>query len=427
MTHRGTFAGFCAVGALLVGVGGAPARADAVEDFYKNARMSMYIGYTAGGGYDRYARLLARHMERHIPGKPNIVPRQYTGAGGLRVANSIFNVFPQDGTAIGAFGRQSPLEALTGNKKAKFVGNEFNWIGSANREYSVCAFWHTSPIKTTDDLFKKGPIVGGNGAGSGTDIQAMMLNNLIGTKLTLITGFPGGVDINLAMERGEVHGRCAWSWSSVVATQADWVKDKKIVFPLQIAAKAHPDLKDVPLVGKFIKNDRDRQILDVVLAPLTIGRPYAVGPRVPTERVEALRAAFDANMKDEKFRAEAEKGRLPIDPADGKEVQALMDKLYALPPDIIKGAGDAISHTNNIEISQARIPVTTVMGNISKVQREGRSVSWSGEGKKGKLSVGGKTKVMVAGKAAKRGMLKAGMECSFKVRGAQQALAIDCK
>jgi hypothetical protein len=132
-------------------------------------------------------------------------------------------------------------------------------------------------------------------------------------------------------------------------------------------------------------------------------------------------------MKDEKFRAEAKKGRLPIDPANGKEVQALMDKLYALPPDIIKGAGEAISHTNNIEISQAKIPVTTVMGKISKVQREGRRVSWSGEGKKGKLSVGGKTKVMVAGKKAKRGVLKAGMKCSFKVRGAQQALEIDCK
>ena len=160
--------------------------------------------------------------------------------------------------------------------------------------------------------------------GSGTDIQAMMLNNLMGTKLRLISGYPGGVDINLAMERGEVHGRCAWSWSSVIATQKNWVDQKKVVFPLQIALVKHKDLQDVPLVTEFITKKKDRQALELILSSLTMGRPFVVGPKVPADRVVILRAAFDATMKDKKFLAEAKKGRLPINPVSGKGIQKLL-------------------------------------------------------------------------------------------------------
>jgi tripartite-type tricarboxylate transporter receptor subunit TctC len=420
--------GVFAAGSLLAGFGAAPVAADSVSDFYKNKRVTMYIGYSAGGGYDRYGRTVGRHMSRHIPGKPSITPKNYTGAGGMRLANALFSAFKQDGTSIGIIGRQVPLEDLIGNPKVKFKANKFNWLGSANQEYSVCAFWHKSPIKTTDDLFNKVPIVGGTGAGSGTDTQAMVLNNLIGTRLRLITGYPGGADINLAMEKGEVHGRCAWSWSSVLSTRSKWLKDKKVLFPLQIAKTSHPDLKHVPLVGKFIKNEKDRKALDIVLTGLVMGRPFAIGPKVPAERVKALRAAFMATMSDPKFLAEAKKGRLPIAAVSGQEIQALLAELYALPKDIIDHAANAMSNKNNINITQAKLKVSSYKGNITKVKRGGRRVSWKGGGKKGKLRVSGsKTKIMVGGKKAKRKALKPGMSCTFKVLGAQAAMNIDCK
>jgi tripartite-type tricarboxylate transporter receptor subunit TctC len=401
------------------------AMADSVADFYKGKRATMFIGYSAGGGYDRYGRSVARHIGRHIPGNPRIVSKNYTGAGGMRLANSIYNTFKQDGRSLAIIGRQIPLEDLTGNKKAKFKANKFNWLGSANQETSTCAFWHTSPIKTVDDMFTKNPIVGGVGTGAGGE-YAMLLNNLAGTKLRLITGYPGGVDINLAMERGEVHGRCAWSWSSIQSTAKKWVDQKKVVFPIQIAMTKHKDLPNVPLVGEFIKNKLDRQALRVILAPLTMGRPFAVGPKVPADRVVALRAAFDATMKDKTFLKEAKKGRLPINPASGADIQKLLAGLYALPANVIKHAGDALSRTNNIKISKAVVKTYVHKGKITNVKRGGKRVKWKGKGKKGKLRVGGKTKVSVAGKKSKRKALKVGMSCTFTVKGAQKALKIDC-
>lgn len=415
-----------AVGVLALAAGSSGALAQSAKEFFKGKRMSMYIGYTAGGGYDRYARTLARHMGRHIPGNPSFTPRNYTGAGSMRLTNALYNTLKQDGTNIATVGRTIPLEHLTGNPKAKFNANKMHWLGSINQETSTCAFWHTSPIKTVDDLFNKNPIVGGTGVGSGTDTQAMMLNNLMGTKLRLISGYPGGVDINLAMERGEVHGRCAWSWSSVLATRKKWVEEKKVVFPIQIALKPHKDLMDVPLVTSFITKKKDRQALELILSALTMGRPFVVGPKVPVDRVAVLRAAFDATMKDKKFLAEAKKGRLPVNPVSGKEVQELLAGLYVLPPDVIKHAGDAISKTNNIKITQAVVKTYVHKGEITKVRRGGRRVSWKGGGTKGKLRVGGKTKIMVSGSKAKRGSLKVGMKCTFTVKGAERALKIDC-
>jgi len=417
---------FVCAGLAMLAAGAAPAAASGVSDFYKGKILAMYIGHSAGGGYDRYARTVARHMTRHIPGNPRIVSKNYPGAGGLRLANAIYNTFKQDGTNLAIIGRQIPLEDLIGNKKAKFKANKFNWLGSANQETSLCVFWHTSPIKTIDDLFKKNPIVGATGTGAGGE-YAMMLNNLLGTNLRMITGYPGGVDINLAMERGEVDGRCAWSWSSITSTAGKWLEQKKIVFPIQIAMTKHKDLADVPLVTEFIKNDRDRKALSVILAPLTMGRPFAVGPKVPADRVAALRAAFEATMKDETFLKEAKRGRLPINPGSGEDIQKLIAGLYALPADVIKHAADALSRTNNIKISKAVIKTYVHKGKITRIKRGGKRVKWKGKGSKGKLRVGGKTKVTIAGNMAKRKALKVGMKCTFTVKGAQKALKIDCK
>ncbi|MCZ6447665.1 MAG: hypothetical protein O6831_05435 [Alphaproteobacteria bacterium] len=418
--------GALAMGALALAAASGAAMAQSAKSFYKGKRMTMYIGYSAGGGYDRYGRTLGRHMGRHIPGNPRFTAKNYTGAGSMRLANSLYNTIKQDGTNVATFGRQVPLEHLTGNPKAKFNANKFNWLGSINQETSTCAFWHTSGIKTVDDLFNKNPIVGGTGVGSGTDIQAMMLNNLMGTKLRLISGYPGGVDINLAMERGEVHGRCAWSWSSVIATRKKWVDEKKIVIPLQIALFPHKDLMHVPLVTKYITKKKDRQALELILAGLVMGRPFAVGPKVPADRVVILQAAFDATMKDKKFIAEAKKGRLPLNPVSGKGVQKLLAGLYALPQEVIDHARDAMSKTNNITITKAVVKTYVHKGKITKIKRGGKRVSWKGGGAKGKLRVGGKTKITVSGKKAKRKALKKGMSCTFTVKGAQKALKISC-
>ncbi len=418
--------GALAIGALAMAAGSGAAMAQSAKSFYKGKRMTMYIGYSAGGGYDRYGRTLGRHMGRHIPGNPRFIAKNYTGAGSMRLANSLYNTMKQDGTNVATIGRQVPLEHLTGNPKAKFNANKFHWLGSINQETSVCAFWHTSPVKTVDDMFNKNPIVGGTGVGSGTDIQAMMLNNLIGSKLRLISGYPGGVDINLAMERGEVHGRCAWSWSSVIATQKNWVDQKKVVFPLQIALTKHKDLQNVPLVTEFITLKKDRQALELILSALTMGRPFAVGPKVPADRVVILRAAFDATMKDKKFLAEAKKGRLPVNAVSGKDVQKLLAGLYTLPKEVIDHARDAMSKTNNITITKAVVKTYVHKGEITKIKRGGKRVSWKGGGVKGKLRVGGKTKITVSGKKAKRKALKKGMSCTFTVKGAQKALKIAC-
>ena len=418
--------GALAIGALALAAGSGAVMAQSGKNFYKNKRMIMYIGYSAGGGYDRYARTLGRHMGRHIPGNPRFTAKNYTGAGSMRLANSLYNTFKQDGSIVAHIGRTVPLEHLTGNPKAKFNANKFQWLGSLNQETSTCAFWHTSGIKTVDDLFNKNPIVGGTGVGSGTDTQAMMLNNLMGTKLTLISGYPGGVDINLAMERGEVHGRCAWSWSSVLATRKKWVDEKLVVFPLQIALKPHKDLMHIPLITSFVTKKRDRQALELILSALTMGRPFTVGPKVPAGRVAILRAAFDATVKDKKFLAESKKGRLPINPVSGKDVQKLLAGLYSFPKEVIDHARDAISKTNNIKITKAVVKTYVHKGKITKIKRGGKRVSWKGGGAKGKLRVGGKTKITVSGKKAKRKTLKKGMSCTFTVKGAQKALKIAC-
>jgi len=418
-----TAASVFAFGAVTLTVGQTPA---ASADFYKSKRMTMYIGYSAGGGYDRYARSTARHMHRHIPGNPKIISKNLTGAGGLRMTNALYGRFKQDGTIVGIIPSRSALEAIQGNPGAKFNATKFQWLGSANKETAICTFWHTAPIKTVDDLLTKSAIVGGIGPGTGSDTNTMMLNNLMGTKLRLITGYPGSADLSLAMERGEVDGRCGHTWSSVRATQKKWLDAKKIVIPLQLALKANPELKGVPLVTKYIKNDLDLKALKMIVAPLTMGRPFAVGPKVPKDRVKILRAAFMATMKDKEFLKEAKKGRVPINPVSGAEVQTLVANLYAQPPEVIKRMSEAISKTNNTRITKAVVKTYTHRGKITALKRGGKRVSWKGKEAKGKLRVGGKTKITVGGKTAKRKALKVGMSCTFKVKGAQKALGIDC-
>ena len=417
-----------AAGILAATVAAPAATAGEVADFYKGKRITMWIGYTAGGGYDRYARTLARHMGRHIPGNPKFVAKNKPGAGSMILANDMYSVMPQDGTAISTIGRGIPMEPLFGNKQAKFDPVKFGWLGSTNNEVSVCASMKRTGITTLSDLMTKGMIVGGTGKGSDTDTFPTVLNNVIGTKLKLVTGYPGGNDINFAMERGELDGRCGWSWSSVKATRGQWLKSGRINILLQMSTSKHADLPNVPFVMDLAKNDSDLKVLGLVFARQAWGRPFNTTPNVPKARLAALRAAFDATMKDPKYRADMkDKQKLELNPISGAQIEKLIRDLYNTPKEIVALAAKATSDSSAIQTSTAVIPVTTHKGKITKIKRGGRRVSWSGGGKKGKLRVSGRrTKVTIAGKEAKRKALKVGMSCTFKIKGVSAALAINC-
>lgn len=415
--------------ALLAGLlTAAPATADAVSDFYDGKQIKLLIGYSAGGGYDTYARMLARHMGKHIPGNPTIVPQNMPGAGSLKLANYIYNVAPKDGTVFGTIGRGIPMDPMLGGKGAQFKADNFTWLGSLNNEVSICASWHTSKVKTVKDLKTTQLIVGGTGAGADTDTFPIVMTNMFGSKIKLISGYPGGNDVLLAMERGELDGRCGWSWSSVKSRRGAWLKEKKINILLQMSLHKHADMPDVPLVMDMAESDDDKKALELIFARQVMGRPYLAPPEVPADRAAALRKAFDATAADPAFIADMDKAKLELNPVTGAEVEGIIKRIYASPKHIVARASDAIKKTTNIAISEAVIPLVTEMGKISKVANKGREVSWAGSGKKkGKLAVSGsKTKVTIGGKEAKRGKLVAGMECSFSFKGSE-ATEIACK
>ena len=315
-----------------------PARAqDAIADFYKGKTVSMVIGLSPGGGYDIYARIIGRHLARNIPGQPSFVPRNMTGAGGLVAANHLYNVAPKDGTVLGAPQRGVPFEPLTGSgeSKAQFDPLKFEWIGSANSETSIAVAWHTAGITSYKDLLTKEIVFAGTGAGTESVVMPYVMGNLLGFKVKVIAGYPGGSEMDLAMERGEVGGRGTYSWSSFVAKRMDWLRDKQVVILYQQALVKHPDLPDVPLVLDLAKNEADRQILELEMIPLLFGRPYMAPPGTPKDRVAALRKAFDDTMKDPLFIAESEKTKLEIEPVSGQQLEELLKKAYATPKALV--------------------------------------------------------------------------------------------
>jgi len=311
-------------------------------DPYAGKTIDFEVGADVGGGYDIYARALARHMGRHIPGNPQIVPQNMPGAGSLRVANYIYQVAPRDGTAFATMGRASVVAQLFGQGGAQFDPRRFTWLGSANDEVSVCVTTDRSGIAKLDDLYNKELAIGSTGAADDTYQFPAVINRTLSTKFKTITGYPGGNDVSLAMERDEVQGRCGWSWSSIKATRMDWVKSRKIIVLLQMSLGKHPDLPDIPLVTDLAKNDEQQQIFKLIFARQVMGRPFMTSPGVPKERVEALRRAFDETMKDKEFLAEADKAQLEITPVDGAALQKLVAEVYQTPPAIAQKAAELL-------------------------------------------------------------------------------------
>jgi tripartite-type tricarboxylate transporter receptor subunit TctC len=340
-TLNRVFACVAAMGALAAS---APAQAaDAVANFYKGKTIQVLVGFGPGGGYDLYARTLARYMGRHIPGNPTMVPQNMPGAGGVKSMNYLYNVARKDGTVIGTFARGLVVEPLLGHAQGtQFEAAKFSWIGSVSNEVSVCAFWSTSGIKTWDDLQKKPTIIGASAAGADSEIFPTVLRNMFHLPIKVVTGYSGGgADINLGMARGEVTGRCGWSWSSLLSQSKPLLEGKKINIVLQLALQKHEDLPDVPLIMDLPTTLENKAALKLIVSRQSIARPFAAPPGLPADRLAALRAAFDATMKDPQFLAEAKRLDLEVRPVSGPEVETLIKEIYASPPNVVKLAAQA--------------------------------------------------------------------------------------
>ncbi len=293
----------------------AAATQNSVADFYKGKDIKIIVSSGAGGGYDAYARLVAKHLGKHIPGNPSIIVQNMPGAGGVVAANFIYNVAPKDGTVIGEVQRAVPFLQILGEKGPQFETDKFNWLGSLASEVTLCVSWHTSPVKTFEDLKKTELVVGGSGPNDTEQVPAL-LNNLLGTKFKIVSGYPSSTAVTLAVERGEVQGICS-SYSSLSTRNAHWFKDKQINLLVQAALHKDAHLQNVPLALDLATNPDDKAVLELNDARLGVGRPFLAPPGVPADRVKALREAFIATAKDADFLADAKKQKHEIDLVTG--------------------------------------------------------------------------------------------------------------
>jgi len=339
LTDRRTFA------LALLLVSGLAATSAAADDFYKGRQISWILSADAGGGYASYARAFAPFLADHVPGKPTIIIQHMPGAGGIRAMNYLDAVAPKDGSVIGLVHSSVPFAPLFGIKGAKFDPRRANWIGSLDSNVAICIAWHRSPIKTWQDVLDKEFTVGGSGVGSQMETMPAMLNKVFGTRMKIISGYKGGNEIYLAMERGEVDGRCGGLVSSINSTRPDWFAQNKISVPMIVALKRSPLFPDVPAVAEFAKDERSRQILHLFVAPQSMDRPILAPPGVPAERIAVLRAAFHAAVNDPGFIAEAKKQHLEVEEVSGEHVAGILNSAYALPADVVKAAVEALNTT----------------------------------------------------------------------------------
>jgi tripartite-type tricarboxylate transporter receptor subunit TctC len=315
----------------------APAKADAqsVEAFYRGKTINFIIGYPAAGANDNYARAVARHIGKHIPGNPNVVPRNMPGAGSLIAANHVFNMAPKDGTVLGLLAATVPLEEALGTSNVKFKSAQFNWIGRMSSSINVTIMNATSPVKTIQDAFEKTAVLGATGRSATPTVYPSVLNNVVGTKFKIVMGYGGSIACMLAMERGEVDGHST-SWDGVKSAREDWLKDKKVNVLVQYGLKRHPDLPDVPTSVELGRTPEEVQILRVVANATEVGKMTLTTPGVPADRVEALRRAFDATIKDPEYIAEMNTQRLEITALRGEELQKLVEEVGSVSPAILE-------------------------------------------------------------------------------------------
>lgn len=331
-----------AVAALLAVASTAAARADSIEDFYRGKSMTMVISTGVGGGYDIGGRVVARHLPKHIPGGPTMVPRNMPGAGHVRATNFMAVQAPRDGTHVATVGNSIALHQILDGTGIHFDIAKLNWLGSSESSNGAVYVWANTGVKTIEDARQQEVLLGATGAGGGNLQYPALMNNMLGTKFRVIAGYSTGSDIPLAMERGEVHGRANHSFSSLMAQRADWVTGHKINLLTQIGLKPESGFENVPLLLDLAKTDTQRAIIKLYSVPIALGRPVLTAPEVPAERIAALRKAFDATMTDSEFLADAKRSRLDVSPVSGVELQQIIEDLVATPPAMIAAAKSAV-------------------------------------------------------------------------------------
>ena len=329
-----------AIAALLMAIATWPASscAQTLEDFYKGRSITMLIGSAAGGGYDIYGRIFARHMSRHIPGNPNIIAKNMPAAAGLAAASTLYATADKDGSMIAAFTNGAAMDPLFGNPGARYDAQKFNWLGSIGKLQNVCATWHRSPVRTIETARSREVIVAAAGATSNTAIVPKTLNALIGTRFKVIAGYDAGTGLTLAIERGEAEGVCGLSWSTIKVSRPHWIRDKLLNLIVQMGLTKLADLPDVPSALDLVVDPESRQVLELILIRQEAGRPFAAPPGVPADRLAALRRAFDATLADAEFRADADKAQLEIEPLTASEIETFLAKAYGAPRPIVQKA-----------------------------------------------------------------------------------------
>ena len=320
---------------------GAPARADAVSDFYRGRTVNLIIGYAPGGGYDLYARTLGRHIGRHIPGNPTIVVQNMPGAGSIKAANYLYTIAPKDGSTFGGFSRGAFIDPLLGRGEGtQYEASKFGWLGSISNEVGVCAFRSAAGIKSWSDMRSKPFIIGSTGAGADSDVFPTVLRKMFKLPMKVVAGYGSAAEVVIAIKRSEVDGRCGWSWSSLISWNRDMYEGKQIDVVLQLASQKLDELPHVPLITDVAETADQRTALKLIVSRQVMARPYVAPPGVPAERLAALRSAFDATVKDPAFLAEAKRQDLEVRPVSGAEADALIKDVYATPPGIVKLAVD---------------------------------------------------------------------------------------
>lgn len=325
--------------AMAAGFAVGPLAAQDLTSVYKGQQLKLIISSATGGGYDSYARTVARHLGDHLPGHPTIVAQNMPGAGGVKAANYLYNVAPKDGLTIGNLQNTVPFEPLYENKQAKFDTAKFNWLGSPSKEVALLTVWHTVPVNSIEEAIQKNHtfILGASGVNSTPAFYGRLLAAVFGIKIKLIAGYPGQTESLLAMERGENEGYASVFWSSIKVVKPDWIRDKKIKFLVQMALDPHPELKNVPFALDLIKKPGDKSLMELASAQLAVGRPMVAPPDVATDRVAALRKALTDTVKDSAFQAECAKQRLECDsPVSGEQMQDLLKRMYASSPSVVK-------------------------------------------------------------------------------------------
>src|SRR3954467_10834735 len=320
----------------LAAIGAMLAQSAAAQDqsaFFKDKTIRLMVGSAPGGGYDAYGRIVAAHIRRHIPGNPTVIVQNMPGAGSLVLANYLYNVAPKDGTAFGAVNALLATDPLMYPERVKFDPRQFRWLGSALRENHVGLAWHTSPVKTFDDVFKQELIVAGTGGA--TNLYPVLTNSIVGTRLKMIPGYQGTKQGMLAMERGEVAGNIGITWASLKATAGVWLRDRQIKVIVQYGLQKHPELPGVSWIYDYAKNDEDRAAMDLSFGNQEFGRPFIAPPGVPDAVINVMRTAFEKMMNDPEFRADAEKRQIDLDFTSGAEIQTLIDKFYKTPPAVV--------------------------------------------------------------------------------------------